>query len=395
MKGYPGTTPTVEALGKLNFEGNIIPRTWRQWLRRDSGKVNSVAIDILAELVYWYRPILDVDEVTGHVKGWRKKFKADKLQKSYKQLSEALGHTERQVADNARWLKKRGYISIEKRSVGPLDNILFMDINVQKLEEISFPKADTGSRVDQSPQTQIRYNVAPKYVQTDQGNTLQRRTYTENTNKEYTHSKKPDSEQSSGVCETSPKAPLEKKPASKPVTEDEGVSTLIRNEKNFKKLGVQISGALKSAAHGLTRDDVINAGKALQEAIDSETVKNRQGYLMSALRSRYAPSEEWIEKQQQEQKRKEAARLARQEQEQQYQRDVEQIDQVRQQLAKMEASGEITIHHDRSQFVPGGDYWFEYPGLKNISRCDPTSMPPSREWILQLNERIKTQSGKL
>jgi hypothetical protein len=83
MEGYKGLTKTVAAMQTISLTGNVIPRSWRHWIKRDSGKVHNTAIDVLAELIYWYRPIEVVDEKTGRVSEWRKKFKADKLQKSY------------------------------------------------------------------------------------------------------------------------------------------------------------------------------------------------------------------------------------------------------------------------------------------------------------------------
>ena len=190
MTGYEGMTPTVEAIGKLNFTGNIVPRTWRHWLKRDNGKINSVAIDILAELIYWYRPIEVVDEMTGKVIGWRRKFKADKLQKSYAQLSEALGHTKRQISENAKWLKDHGYINLEFRHFPSSSNVLFIDLNVGKISDITFSIPSDTETLDPPSDIQTSDDVAPECeasnAETLDGVTPECKTYTENTNKDYT-----------------------------------------------------------------------------------------------------------------------------------------------------------------------------------------------------------------
>lgn len=231
---------------------------------------------------------------------------------------------------------------------------------------------------------------------------------TENTNKEYTHSKEPDSEHSSGVCKTSLEAPLEEElevassaaqlqPIAKPTSKIKnlGLNPLDKNEAKLKSLGVRISGALRAAAHGLTYDEVINAGKALEEAIANEAVQSRQGYLVSALKNRYEPSEQWLAAEEQKRKQKESAKLAQKKAEERRRQEVEQITKVRERLAKMESAGEITIYHDRSHFAPNGDYWFEYPGTNSVRRCNPTELPPSQESIAALDAKIKAFQKKV
>lgn len=181
MKGYPGTTPTVDAIAKLDLPGtcNVIPRLWRQWLRRASGKVHSIAIDILSELVYWYKPIPDIDEASGRQIGWRKKFKADKLQKSYDQLADALGHTKRQIKDAVLWLERKGYIQRDFRSQGMIANILYIDINVEAIARITheIPSTPENSHVTLERQTPD--------ARTSDGVTIKRQTDTETSYRDY------------------------------------------------------------------------------------------------------------------------------------------------------------------------------------------------------------------
>ena len=70
-------TKEVESIGSISFEGNIIPMEWFNHILCDSGKPDAIAIMILSDIVYWYRPTIVRNESTGTIIGYRKKFKAD------------------------------------------------------------------------------------------------------------------------------------------------------------------------------------------------------------------------------------------------------------------------------------------------------------------------------
>ena len=46
----------VLQIGQINFRGNVIDHGWFKTLTLDNGKPNIVAITILGEIVYWYKP---------------------------------------------------------------------------------------------------------------------------------------------------------------------------------------------------------------------------------------------------------------------------------------------------------------------------------------------------
>jgi len=73
--------PVVDALGQMGFQGNIIPRSWYANIKKPSGKPDVVAITLLSEIVWWYRPKEVRDEETLGSR-WVKKFDADLLQLS-------------------------------------------------------------------------------------------------------------------------------------------------------------------------------------------------------------------------------------------------------------------------------------------------------------------------
>ena len=55
---------TVNRMCRLQFTGNVIPSTWYHTIKKETGKPNLNAIIILADIVYWYRPMEIRDEAT-------------------------------------------------------------------------------------------------------------------------------------------------------------------------------------------------------------------------------------------------------------------------------------------------------------------------------------------
>ena len=77
--------PACDLLQEIAFSGNVIPQVWyRVFVKSDlkHPKPHLLAINILADIVYWYRPREIRDEGTGQVIGFQKKFRDDKLQRS-------------------------------------------------------------------------------------------------------------------------------------------------------------------------------------------------------------------------------------------------------------------------------------------------------------------------
>ena len=64
----------VDAMDSINISGNIIPAIWYKTITKENGKPYLLAIVILADIVYWYRPSEVRDQGTGHILGWKKKF---------------------------------------------------------------------------------------------------------------------------------------------------------------------------------------------------------------------------------------------------------------------------------------------------------------------------------
>lgn len=122
--------------------GNIIDNGWIENLKFKSGKTNVNACLVLSEIVYWYRPTLVRDETTGRVLGYKKKFKADKLQKQYEDIGERFGLTKDQVRDACVFLKKKKIITTEFRTVKnrqgkKCPNRMYIDINYNEYKKVT------------------------------------------------------------------------------------------------------------------------------------------------------------------------------------------------------------------------------------------------------------------
>lgn len=162
----------------MNWTGNIIPANWFKELRFPSGKPHVNAILILSDIVYWYRPTEIRDEHSGAFLGYRKKFKSDKLQRSYGAIGELFGLTKRQVKDAMDYLEdEKKLITREFRTVdteaGRLNNVLYIDLNVEELRKVTYA----------ATYPLLRSNVGGSYAGTDHPPTFERGTNTEITTK--------------------------------------------------------------------------------------------------------------------------------------------------------------------------------------------------------------------
>ncbi|SNX54051.1 hypothetical protein [Thermoanaerobacterium sp. RBIITD] len=153
----------VEQIGKINFEGNIIPANWYKHITFQSGKPNLNAIIILAEIVYWYRPTIIRDPATGEIKGYKTKFNADKLQRSYQSFADQFGISKRQAQDAIKLLRDLGLITLEFRTITmptsglKLTNVMFIEPVPERIEEITY---NNIKEIDDSDDNSVHYNTS-------------------------------------------------------------------------------------------------------------------------------------------------------------------------------------------------------------------------------------------
>jgi hypothetical protein len=125
-------TDDVEAIGSINFEGNIIPIEWYRHLRLPNNKPDLVSIILLSDIIYWYRPTTIRDEISSKIIGYRKKFKSDLLQKGYKDLEDLFGFSPKQTREAFIRLESLGIIQRIFRTIESngtkLSNVMFIKI---------------------------------------------------------------------------------------------------------------------------------------------------------------------------------------------------------------------------------------------------------------------------
>ena len=124
----------VLEVGQIAIKGNIVPDHWYQRLAFENGKPNFVAVTLLSEIVYWYRPTIEKDEETGLAKPPLKKFKADFLQRNTKHFSDKFGFSEKQTRDGLRFLETQGLINRHLRTITTTQGMVCS--NVQFIELI-------------------------------------------------------------------------------------------------------------------------------------------------------------------------------------------------------------------------------------------------------------------
>lgn len=143
--GYSTGNTISDNIGKLNFTGNVIPSVWFQTIVNGSGKPNLLACQLLSEFVYWYRPMEIRDKETGQFAGYRTKFRGDLLQKSYKSLAELYHVSKQQVTRAIVFLEKeikvlkRVFRSVPGKDGTIYNNVLFIWLDVERLEELTYP----------------------------------------------------------------------------------------------------------------------------------------------------------------------------------------------------------------------------------------------------------------
>lgn len=145
---YTGVT-ACDLLKEVCFSGNIIPQIWyKVFVKKDLKypKPHLLAINILSDIVYWYRPTEVRDETTGQLIGYRKKFNSDLLQRNYNQLAEMFGCSNGQAKDAVVFLESTGVIRrvFRDMEIGGIfcNNILFIALDVERLKELTYPSGE-------------------------------------------------------------------------------------------------------------------------------------------------------------------------------------------------------------------------------------------------------------
>ena len=135
----------VDAMGSINISGNIIPAIWYKTITKENGKPYLLAIVILADIVYWYRPSEVRDQGTGHILGWKKKFSEDILRQSYQYYADLFGESKKTVKSAMDKLEQLHVIRREFRTVSYGDglvcnNVMYVELKTDILYRLTFPE---------------------------------------------------------------------------------------------------------------------------------------------------------------------------------------------------------------------------------------------------------------
>ena len=128
------------SIEELQIQGNLVSNNWFKYLKRDNGRTYYLAIHLLAEIVYWYRPTQREDKDGNIIKS--NKFSGDKLQLSYRDLMVKLDESKHNLQRAMKYLIEKGFISQELRTITlkngrKLHNVMFIDLNIHKILDIT------------------------------------------------------------------------------------------------------------------------------------------------------------------------------------------------------------------------------------------------------------------
>lgn len=149
---YRTGNETVDRLSRLQITGNVIPAAWYRTIRRETGKPYLNAIVILSDIVYWYRAAEIRDEGSGQLLGYRKRFRADLLQRSYQQMADQFGISKRDATNAVVALEKLGVVTRVFRTLElngqTVPNVLFLALHVDVLERLTFPEENREIEIE-------------------------------------------------------------------------------------------------------------------------------------------------------------------------------------------------------------------------------------------------------
>ena len=143
MKRFSSGNTAVDMVGTINITGNITPNNWYKRIVRENGKPNLLAIALLSDILFWYRPVEVRDEASGNTIGWKKKFRGQMLQKSYQDYADFFGESKRSIKAALDYLEEIGvikkvFMDYVTEANTKIPNVMYIDLDPQKLETLTF-----------------------------------------------------------------------------------------------------------------------------------------------------------------------------------------------------------------------------------------------------------------
>ena len=149
MSTFTTGNEIVDAMATMQITGNVIPQIWYKQIRKETGKPDLLAIVLLADIVYWYRPQEVRDETTGQIIGYRKRIAEDLFQRSYDQFANMFGESKRSVQEAIVRLERIGVIRRVFRTIefngSKYNNVLYIELFPKRLFELTYPKDSNGA----------------------------------------------------------------------------------------------------------------------------------------------------------------------------------------------------------------------------------------------------------
>ena len=256
----------VDQVGKIGLTGNIIPEAWYKTVISRNGKVNLLAVNILSEVVYWYRPTELRDETTGNVT-YKKKFRhKDFIQKSYKEICEKFNCSEKQAREALKDLENLGVVKRHFKTVeteyGFIPNAMFLELIPSALIDLTFPEKDKDNN---------DYEERNTYCPTGKDIFPHKETSISETDMTYTEN---NTEISTKISTTIP---------------DADVSIVEKAKDIFREYDLppsDIRSILKAAGNDLSKCRIAKDLLKLQ----SNKILNKTGWLINAIKKDYKPN---------------------------------------------------------------------------------------------------------
>ena len=151
--GYPLISKVCDEMRNFHYEGNIVPISWCRKLKKivwdreaheykESDQTDHLAILILSDILYWYKPVEIRDEKTGKLVGYGQRFEGDKLQKTYQEYAELLNAPKSSVKraiDNLvfRGLVRREFRTIKTRNGLAMCNVMYLEPVLEEIKKIT------------------------------------------------------------------------------------------------------------------------------------------------------------------------------------------------------------------------------------------------------------------
>lgn len=157
----------VDKMANISFRGDVVPSTWYSTFKDEKGKINAMALLMLANIVYWYRPTIIRDE-NGEV--FVKRFKSDLLQRSYNEFCDMFSIGRMTATRNLIYLEEhkvieRVFRDVETESGQILYNTMFIKLNFDELMKKTFPEEDDDFPNNENEKISDDLNFAESDIQ--------------------------------------------------------------------------------------------------------------------------------------------------------------------------------------------------------------------------------------